>query len=71
MSSEIYSAVGIKPKDTPIVIDEDDYDLDRRPVKTNSFQTNGLDNDSLDKDDFDYNNSIIEVDETIDDTFTL
>ena len=72
MSSEIYSAVGIKPQDTPIVIDEDDYDLDDKRIPKQSDETLNKDNvPHIEQDLFEETDSIIEVDENINDTFTL
>jgi len=74
MSSEIYSAVGIKPQDTPIVIDEDDYDLDAKRIPKQTLDANDLDyNKPLEEniDEIAEVSSIIEVDEDINDTFTL
>ena len=74
MSSEIYNAVGIKPQDTPIVIDDDNYDLDAKRIPKQTLDTDDLDyNKPLEEniDEIAEVNSIIEVDEDANDTFTL
>jgi len=59
MSTEVYSALGVKKHDTPVEIEEDDYDLD----DSRTMQTNGLDNDL--NNDFDDENMTIEIDENV------
>lgn len=77
MSSEIYSAVAIKPQDTPIVIDEDDFDIDttRTPKKDASTElplnSGDAEVETHAWEDFEEESTIIEIDEEGTDSFTL